>query len=121
MTRRKPGKTAVTAAWDMWPLGMVTVEALTQRLPACGEKRLVLPESPPAPFQNLACQCLQKDSQLRWNTLRIRESLNERSSSPAGASREDSGVGAAPYSTSRPEGAAASGSGSRNEAIAIRT
>jgi serine/threonine protein kinase len=83
------GEAAVTAAWDLWPLGMVTVEALTQRPPAWSGKRLMLPETLPAPFRDLACQCLQEDSQLRWSTWQIMESLSERPRSPAAAAGEE--------------------------------
>ena len=54
---------------DVWSLGITLVEALTQR-PSVGEGiRQVdpsLPDSVPAPFLEIARQCLRLDPQRRW-------------------------------------------------------
>jgi TonB family protein len=59
----------ISAAADVWSLGMTIVEALTQRLPvwkASEQREPVLPETLPAPFLELARHCLRRDPQRRW-------------------------------------------------------
>jgi TonB family protein len=55
---------------DVWSLGITLVEALTQR-PSVGEgiRQLdpSLPDSVPAPFLEIARQCLRLDPQRRWS------------------------------------------------------
>ncbi len=56
-------------AGDVWSLGVTLVEALTQR-PSLGEGIRqgdpLLPETVPAPFLEIARQCLRLDPQRRW-------------------------------------------------------
>jgi TonB family protein len=64
----------LSPASDVWSLGMVLAEALTQRLPtwertAGGEP--ALPEALPAPFDDLVRHCLRRDAQQRWTVAQI--------------------------------------------------
>ncbi len=64
----------VSAAADVWSLGMMLVEALTQRLPVWRELdhgEPVLPETLPAQFLELAHHCLRRDLQHRWTVTDI--------------------------------------------------
>jgi TonB family protein len=59
----------ISAAADVWSLGMTLVESLTQHLPvwAMSEGREpVVPETLPAPFLELARHCLRRDFRDRW-------------------------------------------------------
>ena len=59
----------MSAAGDIWSLGMTLVEALTQRLPVwerMGDGEPFLPETLPAPFLDIARHCLRRDPQHRW-------------------------------------------------------
>lgn len=66
-------------AGDVWALGMVIAEALTQQLPRteaspAGDDKAVDPEIPaslPEPFQEIARNCLRADPQRRWSVARI--------------------------------------------------
>jgi len=58
----------LSPASDVWSLGMTLVETLTQRVPAwerIGHADPILPKSLPAPFLEIARNCLRRDSQLR--------------------------------------------------------
>jgi TonB family protein len=64
----------ISAAADVWSLGMTLVEGLTQRLPVWREPdhgEPVLPETLPAQFLELARHCLQRDLQRRWTVADI--------------------------------------------------
>jgi TonB family protein len=66
-----------TAASDMWALGMTLVEVLTQR-PAMREGaqgELLLPQTMPMPFREIAAQCLRRDPRERWTIDQIRGRL----------------------------------------------
>jgi TonB family protein len=61
-------------AADVWSLGMTLVEALTQRLPLSERTKqteLVLPETIPEPFFDIASHCLRRDPQRRWTVAEI--------------------------------------------------
>ena len=66
-----------TAASDMWSLGMTLVEVLTQR-PAMREAahgELLLPQTMPMPFREIAAQCLRRDPRERWTMDQIQQRL----------------------------------------------
>src|SRR6266566_4011270 len=56
------------AAGDVWSLGMLLVMALTQRLPRwdASKEQPILPENVPAPFAEIARNCLCRDPRARW-------------------------------------------------------
>jgi TonB family protein len=59
----------ISTAGDVWALGMILVEALTQRLPArllTGQHEPVVPETLPDPFLEIARRCLRSDPTSRW-------------------------------------------------------
>ncbi len=61
-------------AGDVWSLGMTLVEVLTQRLPDWEDTEKgepAVPESLPAPFLEIARQCLRRDPQRRWTVAEI--------------------------------------------------
>ena len=58
----------ISAASDIWSLGMLLVMALTQRFPgwdASGEEP-ILADSVPPPFGDVARHCLRRDARARW-------------------------------------------------------
>ena len=64
---------------DIWSLGTVLVEALTNRLPArdrTDEQDPKLPGDIPQPFGDIASHCLNSDPGRRWSTTEIREYLD---------------------------------------------
>jgi TonB family protein len=70
----------VSAAADIWSLGMTLVEALTQHPPAwrgTEQAELVLPETLPAPFFDIASHCLRRDPQRRWTVAEIAAKLQQ--------------------------------------------
>ena len=65
---------AISAAGDVWSLGMTLVEALTQRLlvwQRTGQEEPVLPETVPEPFRDIAHHCLHRTPQRRWTVAEI--------------------------------------------------
>jgi TonB family protein len=70
--------TGVSAAADVWSLGMTLVEAWTQRPPAWdreGKQAPLLPESLPAPFGDIARNCLRIEPERRWRLSEIQSKL----------------------------------------------
>jgi TonB family protein len=61
------GTRGASAAGDVWSVGVTLVEVLTQKLPAWEWKGQEEPELPrlPAPFGDIARQCLRRDPQRR--------------------------------------------------------
>jgi TonB family protein len=60
---------AISAAADVWQLGMTLVEVLTQHLPVWDRARMNAPRVPvavPEPFREIAGHCLQVDAGKRW-------------------------------------------------------
>ena len=69
----------ITTAADLWSLGVVLVETLTQQLPPANglrSREIVVPESMPAPFFEVARKCLSADPARRPRLQEIRESLD---------------------------------------------
>jgi len=72
------GATGVSAASDVWALGMALVEVLTQHAPAWDAARMRPPEvgaGVPEPFRGIAQCCLQVDPGKRCVVREIRERL----------------------------------------------
>jgi TonB family protein len=78
---------SVSPASDMWSVGMTVIESLTQRLPfrkAEQQAEPVVPAAIPAPFGDIARNCLRFRPDQRWRLDQVETCLN----SPAGAARE---------------------------------
>src|SRR4029077_18251311 len=62
---------------DVWSLGMLLVTALTQRLPggAISGEDPTVPGNVPAPFDEIARQCLRRDASARWSVEEIASRL----------------------------------------------
>jgi len=77
--------TPVSAAADLWSLGVTLVEALTQRTPLLrgqSDVELPLPETIPTPFLEIARRCLQVDPSRRATLKEISALLNPTSTAP---------------------------------------
>jgi TonB family protein len=75
----------VSAAADMWSLGMTLIEAWTQRPPAWdgeGKQAPVQPESLPSPFSDIARNCLRIEPERRWGLSQIQAKLASPSPKP---------------------------------------
>jgi eukaryotic-like serine/threonine-protein kinase len=72
-------------AGDVWSLGMLLVEALTQQ-PLIWQKTKrdepEVPERMPAPFLDIARHCLRRDPRGRWTVAEIAERLEQPSDPP---------------------------------------
>jgi TonB family protein len=72
-------KGAILPSGDIWSLGTVLVEALTNRLPirdSADDQDPKLPDDIPRPFGDIATHCLNSDPGRRWSTTEIRECLD---------------------------------------------
>jgi len=70
---------------DIWSLGMTLVEALTQRPPlwrATEQTELVLPETLPEPFFDIASHCLRRNPRQRWTVAEITARLQQAAPAP---------------------------------------
>lgn len=68
------GTRGCSAAGDVWSLGVTLVEVLTQQLPVWewkGQEEPELPKAIPAPFGDIARQCLRRDPQRRCTLAEI--------------------------------------------------
>lgn len=87
-----------TPAADIWSLGIALVEALTQKASPAEAARLgdpTLPETMPAPFLEIARQCLRLDPQRRWTVPDIAARLLPTSPPPRKSSRARYAIAAA--------------------------
>ena len=70
----------LSAASDVWSLGMLLVEALTQTLPAGragAPGYFVLPSALPEPFLDIVCHCLVRPPRDRWTITQISARLQQ--------------------------------------------
>jgi TonB family protein len=77
----------MSPASDVWSLGMTLIEALTQRPPlweGAEQAELVLPETLPEPFFDIASHCLRRYPQRRWTVAEIAARLRRTSTEPPG-------------------------------------
>jgi TonB family protein len=68
----------LSPATDLWPLGVVIVEALTQRPPTWDRSRgpePLLPATIPEPFSSIVRGCLQVNPARRWTLSDVRTAL----------------------------------------------
>jgi TonB family protein len=75
----------MSPASDVWSLGMMLVEALTQSPPVWPRTEgaeLVLPATLPEPFFDIASHCLRRDPQRRWTVAEITARLQQGSPNP---------------------------------------
>lgn len=64
----------VSAAGDVWSLGMTLAEVLTQRLPASGTG-MKPPADLPEPFRKIVRHCLERNAKDRWSIREISKHL----------------------------------------------
>jgi TonB family protein len=72
----------MSSASDVWSLGITLVEALTQRPPVLEgteQTELVLPETLPQPFFDIASHCLRRNPRNRWTVAEIAARLQSSS------------------------------------------
>jgi TonB family protein len=89
----------ISAAADVWQLGMTLIEVLTQRLPVWDRARSSAPEVPaavPQPFREIAGRCLQVDAGKRWSVAEVRDRLEGK---PAPTSVQSAMAAAGPVIT----------------------
>jgi TonB family protein len=68
----------ISPAGDVWSLGVILIEALTQRLPArrlTGQHEPVIPVTLPDPFLEIVRHCLRSDPRSRWTVADIEARL----------------------------------------------
>jgi TonB family protein len=75
----------ISSASDSWSLGMILMEALTQRLPAREGMAEPVLETVPAPFMGIAHCCLRRDPERRCSPADIAARM--RSSAPSSLSK----------------------------------
>lgn len=79
----------ISAAGDVWSLGITLVEVLTQHVPAWDAARMSAPvvgEEVPEPFRGIARRCLEIEPAKRCGLREIRERLEARSADREAAS-----------------------------------
>ena len=72
------GSGKLSAASDMWSLGVTLAEVLTQRRPSWSRSDAAAPKVPdgiPQPFQDIVRHCLVSDPKERWGITQIAERL----------------------------------------------
>lgn len=89
----------LTPAADVWSLGTTLVEVLTQRLPEWQpgpQREPMVPVNLPAPFQEIARQCLRLEPQRRASVADIAAKMNARAAVTTATSSAVSTAGMAP-------------------------
>jgi TonB family protein len=95
----------ITPASDVWSLGVMLVEALTQRRPIWHAEEATdpaLPEGIPEPFFDIARHCLRFDPQDRWTPARIASQLHPVAPEPAYVAADAEQVATGSPATSLP-------------------
>jgi len=80
-----PISTLMSPAGDVWSLGMMLVEALTQNLPVARpaeQEDPQLPQSLPEPFLDMARHCLNRYAESRWTVAQVAARLEGRAATP---------------------------------------
>jgi TonB family protein len=78
------GSGAGSPAGDVWSLGVMLVESLTQRVPERKEQEdPKVPDSVPQPFLDIVRHSLRRDPQYRWTVAEISTTLNPPPIQPA--------------------------------------
>jgi TonB family protein len=78
------GSGAGSPAGDVWSLGVMLVESLTQHVPERKEQEdPKVPDSVPQPFLDIVRHSLRRDSQYRWTVAEISTTLNPPPIQPA--------------------------------------
>jgi TonB family protein len=78
------GSGAGSPAGDVWSLGVMVVESLTQRVPERKEQEdPKVPDSVPQPFLDIVRHSLRRDPQYRWTVAEISTTLNPPPIQPA--------------------------------------
>ena len=75
----------LTAAGDLWSLGVTLAETLTQHLPTWTNRlgaEPTLPDKTPEPFADIARHCLVRDPRSRWKIADISNRLSAASPAP---------------------------------------
>jgi TonB family protein len=79
-----PQGSAVSPTGDVWSLGVMLVESLTQRVPERKEQEdPKVPDSVPQPFLDIVRHSLRQDPQYRWTVAEISTRLNPPAIQPA--------------------------------------
>jgi TonB family protein len=73
---------SLTAASDVWSLGVMLIEVMTQHAPT-GQPGSPSAESLAQPFRDIAHHALERDPQLRWSLAQIAASLKPRAAAAA--------------------------------------
>jgi serine/threonine protein kinase len=78
--RRNQTQVNVSPAWDMWSLGVMTVEILTGELPFkdvgdMSQARATIPNNLPKPFDEIVRRCLIHDCTKRWSAKDVLEAI----------------------------------------------
>ncbi|MFZ1130193.1 MAG: TonB family protein [Terriglobales bacterium] len=93
----------ISAAVDVWQLGIMLIEVLTQRAPVLDlrqKKAPVVPDGIPQPFREIIENCLQVDPTRRWSLSQIGDCLRrpqpELASAPAVAAAREVAISKTP-------------------------
>jgi TonB family protein len=92
----------LSAASDIWSLGVTLVEVLTQRVPvvpADAKTDPVVPDTLPQPFLDIARHALLREPKRRWTTAEIAARLNPMAVAAAAAGAQSVSPLAVPLST----------------------
>jgi serine/threonine protein kinase len=89
----------LSAASDVWSLGIAVVECLTRRTPERQSEEgnaVIVPESMPAPFFDFARHCLHPVPQRRWRLPQLQAALGIKSAASTAPAESSTNATAAP-------------------------